>query len=60
MYKTLDGTNIGFEAVSKNKRQRQPRRFEKEQNRTSRNKETIFGIKALNEFITIKGTQIKN
>ena len=37
MYKTFDGINIGFEIMSKNKRQRQPRRFEKEQNRTSRN-----------------------
>lgn len=38
MYKTFDGINIGFEMMSKNKRYRQPGRFQREQNRTSRNK----------------------
>lgn len=45
MYKTYDVINFGFETMSKNKWQRQPRRFEKtnkqkKQNRTSRKKKT--------------------
>lgn len=44
MWKTFDGINTGFETMRKNNRQRL--RFEKEQKKTSRNKNIISEVKA--------------